>query len=77
MEDSFAPALDDETETFEHLLAEPKTEYVTVDGVLCFGKENAEKCLNFDDFSSGFDYGLNTYSGNTSKCYCSHCRCPC
>ncbi|KAK9920932.1 hypothetical protein M0R45_029469 [Rubus argutus] len=63
VEDSFAPALDDETETFEHLLAEPKTEYVTVDGVLCFGKENAEKCLNFDDFSSGFDYGLNTYSG--------------
>ncbi|KAM5559778.1 hypothetical protein ABKV19_021121 [Rosa sericea] len=63
VEDSFAPALDDETETIEHLLAEPKTECVTVDGVLCFGKENAEKCLNFDGFSSGFDYGLNTYTG--------------
>ncbi|KAL6145789.1 hypothetical protein ACLB2K_056474 [Fragaria x ananassa] len=62
-EDYFAPALDDETETIEHLLAEPKAEFVTVDGVLCFGKENAENCLNFDDFSSGFDYGLNTFNG--------------
>ncbi|XP_050381268.1 uncharacterized protein LOC126798362 isoform X2 [Argentina anserina] len=62
-EESFAPALDDESETIEHLLAEPKTEFVTVDGVLCFGKENVEKCLSFDDFASGFDYGLNTFTG--------------
>ncbi|BBH05985.1 TRF-like 8 [Prunus dulcis] len=29
VEGSFAPALEDETETIEHLLAEPKSEYVT------------------------------------------------
>ncbi|XP_068340880.1 uncharacterized protein [Pyrus communis] len=63
VEDSFGPALEDESETIEHLLAEPKSEYVTVDGVLCFDKENAEKGLNMEDFSYGYDFGLNTYSG--------------
>lgn len=69
VEGSFAPALEDETETIEHLLAEPKSEYVTVDGVLCCGKENAGKCVDIEDFSCGYDFGLNTYSGNTTKCY--------
>ncbi|KAM2242563.1 hypothetical protein ACFX1S_009503 [Malus domestica] len=63
VEDSFGPALEDESETIEHLLVEPKTEYVTVDGVICFDKENAEKGLNMEDFSCGYDFGLNTYSG--------------
>lgn len=69
VEDSFGPALEDESETIEHLLAEPKGEYVTVDGVLCFDKENAEKGLNMEDFSCGYDFGLNTYSGSATKCY--------
>lgn len=63
VEGSFAPALEDETETIEHLLAEPKSEYVTVDGVLCCGKENAGKGVDIEDFSCGYDFGLNTYSG--------------
>ncbi|KAM1575954.1 hypothetical protein PS2_032198 [Malus domestica] len=63
VEDSFDPALEDESETIEHLLAEPKSEYVTVDGVLCFDKENAGQCLNMEDFSCGYDFGLNTCSG--------------
>ncbi|KAM1352708.1 hypothetical protein ACFX14_032325 [Malus domestica] len=63
VEDSFDPALEDESETIEHLLAEPKSEYVTVDGVLCFDKENARQCLNMEDFSCGYDFGLNTCSG--------------
>ncbi|TQE13105.1 hypothetical protein C1H46_001189 [Malus baccata] len=63
VEDSFDPALEDESETIEHLLAEPKSEYVTVDGVLCFDKENAGQCLNMGDFSCGYDFGLNTCSG--------------
>ncbi|PQQ21119.1 uncharacterized protein Pyn_21030 [Prunus yedoensis var. nudiflora] len=63
VEGSFAPALEDETETIAHLLAEPKSEYVTVDGVLCCGKENAGKGVDIEDFSCAYDFGLNTYSG--------------
>ncbi|XVE96640.1 hypothetical protein REPUB_Repub02eG0240100 [Reevesia pubescens] len=51
------PGLEDEATEVEHLLAEPKSEHVSVDGVLCFGKENIEKHLKMEDFSYAFDYG--------------------
>ncbi|XP_062117262.1 telomere repeat-binding protein 2 [Humulus lupulus] len=60
-EESFAPALEDET--VEHLLAEPKIENVSVDGVLHFGEENAEKCFGFDDEFSRYEYFSDTYRG--------------
>lgn len=56
-------ALEDEEIEVEHLLAEPKNEHVSVDGVLSFGEENLEKCLQIEDFSCGFDYGLTSNSG--------------
>lgn len=57
-------ALEDEAIEVEHLLAEPKNEHVSVDGVLSFGEENLGKCLQIEDFSCGFDYGLTSNSGN-------------
>ncbi|XP_015870560.3 uncharacterized protein LOC107407763 isoform X1 [Ziziphus jujuba] len=60
-DESLTPALEDET--VEHLLAEPKNENVSVDGVLYFGEQNAGKCLGIEDFSCEFEYGLNPYRG--------------
>jgi len=56
-------ALEDEEIEVEHLLAEPKSEHVSVDGVLSFGEENLGKCLQIEDFSCGFEYGLTSNSG--------------
>ncbi|XWS66867.1 hypothetical protein CRYUN_Cryun05aG0237800 [Craigia yunnanensis] len=56
VDESIVPGLEDEATEVEHLLAEPKTEHVSVDGVLCFGKENLEKHLKMEDFSCAFDY---------------------
>jgi hypothetical protein len=64
-DDSFVSALEDEAIEVEHLLAEPKNDNVSVDGVLSFGEENLGKCLQMEDFSCGFEYGLRTSSGNT------------
>ncbi|XWS43577.1 hypothetical protein CRYUN_Cryun16bG0116200 [Craigia yunnanensis] len=57
VDESIVPGLEDEATEVEHLLAEPKSEPVSVDGVLCFGKENLEKHLKMEDFSCAFDYG--------------------
>ncbi|KAG4123711.1 hypothetical protein ERO13_D11G343400v2 [Gossypium hirsutum] len=57
------PGLDDEVTEVEHLLAEPKIEHVSVDGILCFGNENIEKHLKMEDFSCAFDYGWKISSG--------------
>ncbi|KAM6568930.1 hypothetical protein CsatB_016915 [Cannabis sativa] len=59
-EESFAPALEDET--VDHLLAEPKIENVSVDGVLHFGEENGGKCFGFEEFSR-YEYFSDTYRG--------------
>ncbi|XP_007027366.2 PREDICTED: uncharacterized protein LOC18597982 isoform X1 [Theobroma cacao] len=57
VDESIVPGLEDEATEVEHLLAEPKSEHVSVDGVLCFGKENLEKHLKMEDFSCAFDFG--------------------
>ncbi|XP_021288971.1 uncharacterized protein LOC110420115 isoform X3 [Herrania umbratica] len=57
VDESIVPGLEDEATEVEHLLAEPKSEHVSVDGVLCLGKENLEKHLKMEDFSCAFDYG--------------------
>ncbi|RXI01257.1 hypothetical protein DVH24_001491 [Malus domestica] len=57
VEDSFDPALEDESETIEHLLVEPKSEYVTVDGVLC-GLHSAHPWGRHDEFELGVLDGL-------------------
>ena len=56
--------MEDEATEVEHLLAEPKSEHVSADGVLCFGKENLEKHLKMEDFSCAFDYGWKISCGN-------------
>lgn len=56
----------------QHLLAEPKTDNVSVDGVLCFGKENSWKRSEIEDLSYGFEYGLKRNCGNfLTACYSS------
>ncbi|KAJ0089184.1 hypothetical protein Patl1_32133 [Pistacia atlantica] len=64
VEEPFAPASEDEAAEVSNLLAEPKTDHVSVDGVLCFGKENPGKCLDMEDFTYGFEYGFRTNYGN-------------
>ncbi|CAK7343108.1 unnamed protein product [Dovyalis caffra] len=58
VDDSSPPALEDEAIEVQHLLAEPKTDHFSVDGVLCLGKENSSKCSEIDGFSYGFDGGM-------------------
>ncbi|KAJ6742552.1 TRF-LIKE 8 [Salix viminalis] len=58
VDDSFAPALEDEAVEVQHLLAEPKTNHVSVDGVLCLGKEKSSKCSETNGFSFGFNDGM-------------------
>ncbi|KAK8558488.1 hypothetical protein V6N13_103663 [Hibiscus sabdariffa] len=57
VDDSTVLGLEDEATEVEHLLEEPQSEHVSVDGVLCFGKESIEKHLKMEDFSFAFDYG--------------------
>ncbi|XP_022745980.1 telomere repeat-binding protein 1-like isoform X4 [Durio zibethinus] len=57
VDQSIVPGLEDEATEVAHLLAEPKSEHVSRDGVLCFGKDNLEKHLKMEDFSCAFDYG--------------------
>ncbi|KAF5475838.1 hypothetical protein F2P56_007602, partial [Juglans regia] len=59
--------LEDETIEVEHLFAEPKTEHVSVDGVLSFGDASLGKCLHIEDFSCGFEYGLTNNGGLDSN----------
>ncbi|KAK8542069.1 hypothetical protein V6N12_014678 [Hibiscus sabdariffa] len=71
---SVAPGLEEATQV-EHLLEEPKSEHVSLDRVLCFGKENLEKHLKMEDFfSCPLDYnwkincgGLNGQGGDDLK----------
>ncbi|XP_041025847.1 uncharacterized protein LOC121266168 isoform X2 [Juglans microcarpa x Juglans regia] len=59
--------LEDETIEVEHLFAEPKTEHVSVDGVLSFGDVSLGKRLHIEDFSCGFEYGLTNNGGLDSN----------
>ncbi|KAK8531957.1 hypothetical protein V6N12_053414 [Hibiscus sabdariffa] len=62
---SVAPGLEEATQV-EYLLAEPKSEHVSLDRVLCFGKENLEKHLKMEDFfSCTLDYNWKINCGNT------------
>lgn len=56
VDDSFTPSLEDEAIEVQHLLAEPETDHVLVDGVSCFGIENSSKRSEKDAFSYGFDW---------------------
>ncbi|KAK9290317.1 hypothetical protein L1049_008484 [Liquidambar formosana] len=60
--ESFIPTLEDEAIEVEHLLAEPKNDHVSVDGVFHFD-ENLEKCLEMEDNPCRFECGLKTNSG--------------
>ncbi|KAG6692762.1 hypothetical protein I3843_10G124500 [Carya illinoinensis] len=62
-DESCVSALEDEAIEVEHLLAEPKNEHVSVDGVLSFGEESLEKCFQIEDFSCGFGFGLALNNG--------------
>ncbi|KAJ6871066.1 hypothetical protein NC652_036666 [Populus alba x Populus x berolinensis] len=55
VDDSFTPSLEDEAIEVQHLLAEPETDHVLVDGVSCFGNDNSSKRSEKDAFSYGFD----------------------
>ncbi|GKV48437.1 hypothetical protein SLEP1_g55251 [Rubroshorea leprosula] len=55
VEQAVVPGSEEEAIEVEHLLAEPKSDHVSVDGFLCFDKENSEKHLKVDGF--GYDYG--------------------
>ncbi|XP_065856204.1 uncharacterized protein [Euphorbia lathyris] len=58
LDESSVPGLEDETTEVQHLLAEPKPDNVSVDGVLCLGKENSWKHLDIEDFYYSFDYDI-------------------
>lgn len=58
-DESFVPALEDEAIEVEHLLAEPKNDNVSVDGVL-----SLKKCLDIEDIPGRFECGLESHSGN-------------
>ncbi|EEF42929.1 hypothetical protein RCOM_1355420 [Ricinus communis] len=58
IDEPFVPSLEDDATEVQHLLTEPKSDNVSVEGVLCFDKENSWKHLELDDFAYGFDYGL-------------------
>uniref|UniRef100_A0A251K3T1 Uncharacterized protein n=1 Tax=Manihot esculenta TaxID=3983 RepID=A0A251K3T1_MANES len=61
--ESCVPSLEDETVEVQHLLTEAKPDNAPGDGALCFGKENAWKHLEIEDFSYGFEYGLRRNCG--------------
>ncbi|XP_028776056.1 uncharacterized protein LOC114732852 [Neltuma alba] len=65
---SFVPAIQDESTEVEHLLAEPRNDHVSVDGILYFHEENAGKCCAaVDDLSRGFEFGLSTSIGGSDS----------
>lgn len=70
VDDSFTPSLEDEAIEVQHLLAEPETDHVLVDGVSCFGNENSSKRSEKDAFSYGFDEGMRRNIGNFLTAYC-------
>ncbi|KAE8697880.1 Detected protein of confused Function [Hibiscus syriacus] len=56
VDESVVPGLEKVAQV-ENLLAKPNSEHVSIDGVLCFGKENLEKHLKMEDFfSCALDY---------------------
>ncbi|KAK8712002.1 hypothetical protein V6N13_147255 [Hibiscus sabdariffa] len=62
-DESIVPGLEDEATEVEHFLAEPKTEHISFDGILCFEKENLERHLKMEDYLCAFDYGWKFSSG--------------
>lgn len=62
-EEPFTPALEDEAAEVSNLLAEPKTDHVSVDSVLCFGNESPGKCLDMEDFIYGCENDFRTDYG--------------
>ncbi|KAE8716417.1 Translin family protein isoform 1 [Hibiscus syriacus] len=69
VDDSIVSGLEDEATDVEHLLVEPQSEHISVDGVLCFGKESIEKHLKMEDFSCAFDYGWKIGCGGLDSIY--------
>lgn len=53
----------------EHLLAEPKTDHVSVDGMLNFGEDNVGKGMELDGFSCGYEYFLGMDDNEHHKLY--------
>lgn len=48
----------------EHLLAEPRSDHVSVDGILYFHEENVDKGCAVQNLSHGFEFGLRTSIGD-------------
>lgn len=65
VEESFVPAFKDKAAEVSNLLAEPKCDHASVDGVLSFGRENLGKSSGMDGFSYEFEFGFRTNCGNT------------
>ncbi|KAI4300296.1 hypothetical protein L6164_033688 [Bauhinia variegata] len=63
VDESFVPALQDDVMEVEHLLAEPRNDHVSVDGILYFHEENLGKCYDIGNLSCGFEFGLKTNIG--------------
>lgn len=63
VEESFVPAFKDKAAEVSNLLAEPKCDHASVDGVLSFGRENLGKSSGMDGFSYEFEFGFRTNCG--------------
>ncbi|KAK4281499.1 hypothetical protein QN277_012981 [Acacia crassicarpa] len=64
---SFVPAIQDESMEVAHLLAEPRSDHVSVDGILYFHEENVGKCCDIKNLSRGFEFGLRTSIGGSGS----------
>ncbi|KAK7345546.1 hypothetical protein VNO77_16151 [Canavalia gladiata] len=64
VDELFVPSLQDEVIEVEHLLAEPRNDHVSVDGILQFNDENKGKFYGAENVSCGFESGLKSSSGS-------------
>jgi len=63
VDESYVHALQDEVMEVEHLLAEPRNDHASLDGILPFNEENIGKCYDTENLSCGFEFGLKSSSG--------------
>ncbi|KAI4349134.1 hypothetical protein L6164_009768 [Bauhinia variegata] len=63
VDESFVPALQDDLMEVEHLLAEPRNDHVSVDGVWYFHEQNLGKCYDIGNLPCGFEFGLKSNIG--------------
>ncbi|XP_054823633.1 uncharacterized protein LOC129321749 isoform X2 [Prosopis cineraria] len=63
---SLVPAIQDESMEVEHLLAEPRNDHVSVDGILYFHEESVGRCA-VENLSHGFEFGLRTSIGGSDS----------